>query len=183
MSAAASDRVGVSAPATVDLIVALLRSFLGLEDDQAVVYNEKWKIPNDDRLYIVVQALGPQKPYGATVETNSVGEKLIETVAIPSREVIGVDLYSAGQEALDRKDEVLAALASTSAQAISERYSLKIARIPITFSDASRVVGTRRVTRFHVAFAVFRTRTRESAIEFFDNFEDARPPKKLITEP
>ncbi len=182
MNALAEKTVGPKAPTTQSIFVGLFRAYMGLDDDQVIVYNQKWIVPNDDRLYLVVSSLGPQRPYGASAQLEDKGDKLVETVSIPSREVITVDLHSAGQAAVDRKEEVLMALASTLAQATCERWSLKIGRTPLSFADASRLLGTTRITRFHLAFPVLRTRSREMAVDYYDNFDAAVPPSPLAIE-
>lgn len=176
-----TDTTTAAAASTQSLICGLLRAYMALETEQVVVYNQKWKIPADTRLYISVSSLGPQKQYGATVEyrDNDDQSALVEDVATASREMIGVDIYSRGQDALNRKEEVMMALASTAAQQLCERYAIKIARIPLTFVDASGLESTARLNRFHLSFAVLRTRTRSSVVQFYDTF----PKPKLVIEP
>ncbi len=159
-------------PATQSLIAGLLRAYLGLETDQVAVYNQKWKVPADARLYLVVSSVGPQRAFGAMTRQydSTDGKQLLEDASVSSREMIGVDLYSAGQAAVDQKEQVLAALASTAMQQLCEAYSIKVARIPITFVDASEVEGTTRLNRFHLAFAVLRTRTTTRTIAYYSDF-------------
>lgn len=177
----APDTTTSAAPATQSLITGLLRGYMELTKNQVVVFNQKWKIPPDDRIYITVASVGPQKPYGATVDQrlSDDGKQLLEDVAIPTREMIGVDIYSRSQDTVNRKEEILQALASTAAQQLCEQWALKIARIPLTFVDLSGVEGVARLNRFHLAFAVLRTRTKTSIIEYFDDFQ--KPA--LVIEP
>lgn len=176
-----ADTTSAAAPATQSLIAGLLRGFMGLAKDQVVVYNQKWKIPPDKRLYIAVSSLGPVKQYGATVETRNSPDNtaLLEDVAVASREMLGIDIYSSSQEAVQRKEEVMMAFASTAAQQLCEKWALKLARIPLTFVDASEGEGAARLNRYHLAFAVLRTRTKTSTIEFYNTF----PKPELVIEP
>lgn len=178
---APADTTTTSAASTQALIAGLLRAYMGLEHDQVVVYNQKWKIPPDERLYVTVSSIGPNRQYGATVGTrlDLENKELVEDVAVASREMIGVDVYSVTQEAVDRKEEVTMALASTACQQLCEQYSIKVARIPLTFVDASSLEGTARLNRFHLSFAVLRTRTKSTPIESFDEFQQP----KLAIEP
>ncbi len=170
---APTDTTGPKAPATQSLIAELIRSYMDLKTPQVVVYNQKWKIPNDDQLYITISAVGPQKPYGASAETrlSEDGSQLLEDVSVGSSEMIGVDLYSRSQDAVDRKEEILLCLASTQAQQLAESYAIKLARIPLTFVDLSGVEGAARLNRFHLAFVVLRTRSKTTVIESYDKFE------------
>lgn len=168
----AADASLPTAASTQSIICGLFRAYLDLATEQVVVYNQKWKIPSDDRLYICVSAVGPQKVYGATVETEltEARDGLQETAAVNTQEAIGVDLYSFGQEAVNRKEELLLALVSTSAQQLAEKYSLRIAQIPVSFADLSRLEATAQLNRFHLTFLVLRTRSKTKLIESFDQF-------------
>lgn len=182
MSPSPEKTVGQSAPATQSLLVGLLRAYLALGNDQVVVYNQKWVLPNDSRLYVVVASLS-QKAYGTSAETRQVEDgddtKLVEDVSISSREVLTIDLLSRSQEAVNRKEEVLMALSSQAAQALSETYAIKIARIPTGPNDVSRVEGTAKVNRFQYVLPVLRTRTRTTDVDFFDEFNQP----SLVIEP
>ncbi len=182
MNLSLEQTVGQKAPATQSLVVGLLRAYLGLSQDQVVVYNQKWTLPNDSRLYIVVGSLS-QKPYGTSAETRAVpdgaGEKLVEDVSVSSREVLTVDVLSRSQEAVNRKEEVLMALSSQAAQELAEVYAIKIARIPAGPNDVSRVEGTARINRFQYVLPVLRTRTRTTDVESFDKFSQP----SLVIEP
>lgn len=183
MSPAPDKTVGVNAPATQSLIVGLLRAFMGLEVNQCVVYNQKWVLPNDSRLYVVVGSLS-QKPYGTSAETREVvaddeTTKLVEDVSIASREVLTIDLLSRSQEAVNRKEEPLMAFSSYAAQALAETYSLKMPRIPTGPNDVSRVEGTAKINRFQYVVPVLRTRTRSADVPFFDRFTQP----SLVIEP
>lgn len=174
---------GPGAATTQAILVGLFRAYMGLAKDQVVVYNQKWKIPSDTRVYVTVSSLGPNKPYGATAETrlSEDASQLIEDVAIPSREMIGVDVYSAGPLANDRKEEIVMALNSTQGQQLCEKWAIKLARIPTTFVDASYVDGTTRITRQHLAISVLRTRVKSSVIESYDTSTVKQPA--LAIEP
>lgn len=170
-----------AAPSTQSLLCGLFRAYLGLETDQVVVYNQKWKIPADDRLYVCVASIGPNKPYGGTTEEalSPDGLGLDETVSVAMRELLSVDLYSSSQEAVDRKEEILMALRSSLAQQLAEAYSLRIAQIPLSFVDLSGVEGVARLNRFSITIAVLRTRSKTTRIESFATF----PTPGLVLNP
>lgn len=170
-----------AAASTQSLLCGFLRAYLGLATEQVVVYNQKWKIPPDKRLYVTVSSIGPQKSYGATSSTEASvdGKALIESVAIASREMISVDLYSRSQEAINRKEEILQALASIPMQQLCEQYAIKVARIPLTFVDTSGLEATANLNRFSITFAVLRTRVLSKPVEYYDTF--SKP--SLVIEP
>jgi hypothetical protein len=167
-----ADTTIASAPSTQSLICQLVRDYLGLDTDQAVVYNQNWKLPPDDRLYVVISSLGPQKQYGATSDTAvDLDGNLVETIAVNSCEFIGVDLFSSDNaKVIAAKDLVPMAFYSIPAQQMCEAYSLKMGRIPLTFVDASGLEATQMLTRFHLAFPVMRCRSNSKIVESFDKF-------------
>lgn len=159
-----------TAPSTQSLIAGRLRTWLGLLAEQCVVYNQNWRLPLGRGLYVVVSSLGPQKNYGATIDAVPTADALVETVSINSREVIAVDLRSRDQSAIDRKEEALAWFSSSDAQAFCEQWGIKLAQIPLTFVDASRVEGAARINRQHLALPLLRTRSTSRSIPYFDSF-------------
>lgn len=166
------DTTSPAAPATQSLIAGLLRDYMDLKTEQVVVYNQKWKVPPDDGLYLTVSSLGPQKTYGTSANTrlSDDGQDLLEDVSIAGQEMIALDLYSRSQEAVNRKEEPVLCLNSIAAQQLCEKWSLKLARIPLTMVDASALEGAGQLNRFHLAFAVLRTRTKTTIVESFDKF-------------
>lgn len=156
-------------PSTQSLIAGALRVWLGLLPAQCVVYNQNWRLPTDKGLYVTISSLGPNKPYGTSTSTlvNEKGE-LVESVSVNSREVITIDLRSRDQSALDRKEEALAWFASSDAQMFCEQWAIKLAQIPLTFVDASRVEGAARVNRQHLAMPLLRTRSTSRVVPSFD---------------
>lgn len=171
-------------PETLNLVVSLLREFMGLAADQAVVYNQKWKVPTDNRIYLTVSYVSPGKVYLNTSEqrdgfsTNAAGEQvpaLIETSHVGTSSIIGLDVYSRSEEARKRKDEAVAAFGSFYAQQLSEKYSLRPGKIPATFADLSRIDGVARLSRYHVAISMMRVTESSRVIEFFADF-----PKPIL---
>lgn len=168
-----ADTTSPAAATTQSILVGLFRGYMELAKDQCVVYNQKWKIPPDKRLYMMIASTGPVKQYGATaaLRNSDDGLELYEDVAVASREMMTVEIYSRSQEAVERKEEVMMALASTQAQQLCEHWALKLARIPLTFVDVSAVEGTARLNRFSLTFALLRTRTKSTLIESYNQFQ------------
>ena len=167
-------------PSSQSILVAGLRAFLGLEAQRVVVFNQNWKIPSDSGLYITVSSLGPAKPYGST-QTLTVTKDgaLVEALGVPMREILGIDLASRSQEAIDRVPDVLAFFGSTECEQLCEKYSIKLAKIPMGFSDASGLEGAATINRQHTAVALLRTRLIERAVPYFN----AEPKPELVLEP
>lgn len=165
-------------PRTINLIVGLLRAYMGLQPDQVVVYNQKWRIPADDRLYLTVGYLAV-KPYGNTLDlvpfTQGEGENAVnglkEVSALASQETFSINVYSRSEAAIVRKDEVLLAFGSTQAAQLCDANGIKLARLPLGFTDLSSVEGAARLNRFVVTIVALCTRTQERVVQYFDKFQ------------
>lgn len=169
-------------PRTINLLVGLIRSYMGLATEQVVVYNQKWRIPSDNRVYISVGYLA-QKCYAPalTYENPAVGEAggLKEVATINSQETFSINIYSRSDEAILRKDEVILAFNSTAAQQLCEANSIKLARVPIAFTDLSQLDGAAILNRFAITINALCARKQERIVEYFDKFQ----PTGLIINP
>lgn len=173
-------------PRTVNLLVGLIRSYMGLKANQVVVYNQKWRIPNDDQIYITVGYLA-QKPYGANAVFETFGQTpakprgagLKEVISVNSQETFTINAYSRGDEVVLRKDEIVMALASTAAQQLCEANSIKLGKIPVSMTDISGLDGTSMMNRFVVTINALCARSQERVVEYFDEF----PNPGLVINP
>ncbi len=161
-------------PRTLNIVVGLVRDYLGLEPDQVVVYNQKWRIPSDQRLYVTIGLLA-QKPYGSTLEhlpfTDESGEGLKEVVTLNSQESLSVNVYSRGQLAIERKDEVIMAFGSTAAQQLCEQHSIKLGRLPLAMTDVSGLDGVAILNRFVATINLLCARRQERVVQYFNRFQ------------
>jgi len=171
-----------SPPNTLNLVIELIRTFMQLERDQVVLYNQNWKVPTDDRLYIAV-AFRSEKPYGSSKEymNNEDGTALVEVISFNSQETYTISVYSFGPEALERKEEVLMAFNSTLAEQIQEKYGFKLPLLPLSFLDLSDIEGASRLNRYETNVAVLRVRSKTNIVQYFDQFEN--PPKNILINP
>lgn len=172
----------VFTPRTINLLVGLIRDFIGLAIDQVVVYNQKWKIPNDNRLYVSIGILS-ETPYGTqkSQEDRIKGEATIsvEVLAVNVQETFSINIFSRGQAAVDFKELVLLAFSSQAAQQLCEANSIKLGTLPVSFVDLSSVEGTARLNRFGLTINALSSRKTERIIQVFDQFQ----PTGLVINP
>lgn len=169
-------------PRTLNLIVGLLRSYMGLEAPQVVVYNQKWKVPSDNRLYITVGLLA-FKPYGnSTITatfTDTNGSGLKEVSTLHSQESVSVNMFSRSEEAVDRRGEPILAFGSTEAAQLCDRYAIKFGRLPVAMTDLSGVEGAARLNRYVATINLLCARKQERVVQYFDKF----PAPTLVINP
>ena len=166
----------------INQIINGLRTFMKLRDNQVVLYNQKWKMPNDDGIYITV-ALLDTKPYGNQREyrDNDDLTALLEVLTVYTRETYSIHIFSQSQEAMNRKEEVLFFLNSTAAQQAQEASGFKLATLPVSFVDTSETEGASRLNKYTCTVNLLRATSRENVVQYYDKFPNSE--KNLLINP
>ena len=167
----------------IKVLAELIRCELSIPRlPQAVsIYNQKWRIPNTDGLFINIDFLG-EKLFAANTrwENDPTSDGLFEQQYSCQQETYQVDVYSRDNSARMRKQEVVFALQSTRAQQLAEKYAFKIGHLPSSFVDLSEIEGAARLNRYALTFNVLRSYARTRLIEAFTEFTN---PPELIAKP
>lgn len=152
-------------------LTQLFAQFMGLAPDQAMIYNEDWKIPADRRLYITI-ALLSSRPLGTSCGYEPVDGVvgLTEVVLMNSQETYTINVFSASDEARIRYPEVIMSFVSTIAQQLMEQLSFSLGQIPPSVVDLSQVEGARRLSRYAITLNLLRARRRVNTVPYFDTF-------------
>ena len=118
----------------IKVVADILQAELSLKNDRVFLYNQKWNIPPDQDLFVVV-GFQSAKPFGvkSQYENDPVSGDLVEVQSVNQQETYTIDLISRDHSARMRKQEVILALNSTAAQQAQEQYSFKIANLPHDF--------------------------------------------------
>ena len=139
---------------TLDLIRGILVKELGINDDRVNIYNQKFKIPPDDQIFIEVGYKGSPKTISSRNIVKDVAGNFTEYQEIAMMEHIYVGMFSSGLDAIRRKEEMLMAINSVYAQQIQEANSFKIARLS-AIDDLSALEGAAMLYRFEISLVVF----------------------------
>lgn len=141
---------------------------MGLADDRVNIFNQKWKIPTYDDLFIVLECL-PSKIISNRSTVKMVPGEYVEIHDLTVQERITVMVFSRNMDALLRKEEVIMALCSTYSQQIQEQYSFHIARIaPI--EDLTMLEGAAQLYRYDIPVIMLTWQTLTKAVEYYDAF-------------
>lgn len=168
---------------TLVLIAGLLASQLGLPvtpQGRVFLYNQKWNIPPDDGLFVVVNFTG-EKIFGSDLsyENDPVSGNLNETKTVNARETYTINLFSRNAEAITRKHEVIFALHSTAAQQVAEKYSLQFVPVPAFVNDTSKLEASAELNRTSLTVQVLRAYSQTNVSQFYNSFSNAA----LLTNP
>jgi hypothetical protein len=175
------------------IIVDILSNQMNLEPETAWVFNQNRKIPDGKGLYITVGMVDspstvsvskyelpttiPQPAPSPDIET------LTEIITVQGRQNFQIDIMSRNNEALIRRSEVLAVLASTYSVQKQEENAFRIFRIPTSFVNTSSAEGGSMLNRFSLIIAAhvwYRKETILSQGEIYDSFRTRVDDEKTI---
>ncbi len=154
---------------TLELIRDILVAEMGIDIERVNIFNQKFKIPTDDGLFITIEANGaPQIMSNRNITVPTINS-FTEVQEINTREMIAVSFMSRNLDAYTRAPEALMAIASLKAQQVCEQNAFKIARIsPIV--NLSGLEGSAMLYRYEISLVVFGWYEKTKAGDYFDTF-------------
>lgn len=154
----------------IGLLCEIVRTYMGLDEDQVYLWDQKFTIPNDNRTYVPV-AVVSSKPFGITSKFNPVTNQSEQSVNILAR--LDINIMSRTDEALLRKEEVVLALFSDYSRQQQAANGFYIAQLPSSFVNISQEDGAARPYRFVISVNMQYAYRKSQATPYFDNFSDA----------
>jgi hypothetical protein len=139
------------------IIVDIISNQLGLDDQNVWVRSQNKKIPPTDGLFVVVgmvdsQVMAVNKTEVPTTipqpDPDPDIQTLTEKMTVTTRDNIQIDIMSRNLDAMLRRWEILAALASTYSVQKQEENQFKIFRLPTSFVNTSDAEGGSNINRF-----------------------------------
>lgn len=166
-----STSIPVNEGTTFEVIRQILIHEMEIADDRVNIFNQRFKIPTDEHLFIVIDCL-PSKIISSRSKyvTDLVTGDYSEVQDINQHDPINIGIFSKNLEALQRKEEVLFALSSHYAQQMQEAYSFKIFRnAPI--EDLSQLEGAALLYRYDIPIVLHTWTKRTTKVDFFNIFK------------
>lgn len=156
------------------VLADIVQTEMELTDDQVVIYNQKFDIPDTAGLFIVLSFVSIKTYATKTIQEDRENDGFYEVQRSNHFAVIGIDIYSKNDEARTRKEEIISALKSTFAQQEMESNSIKIFTIPSDFADVSFIEAAALLNRFHGDISVLYSTVKEKKIDYYDTFPPAQ---------
>jgi hypothetical protein len=181
---------------TFQTLIKILSKEMDINQDRIMIYNGEWNIPPDDGIFIILERLpGRVIANRNTVKYDPSSAVYQEIQDLNIREQIVISVFSKNTEALERKDEVLMAIASLYSQQLQEKNSIKIFRIA-NIEDLSVLEGGSNLYRYDIPLTIFSWQQKVKTAEYFDTFnvevkandglplieEDFKQPVTSLTE-
>lgn len=172
----AVDSLAVEATVTIEVMTPIklfadvIKTFMGLADDQVYLYNQKFKIPPDDRLYIAIK-YPEAKPYANNTKYDGSGAGLVAQQTTHFNATIMVDIMSKSTAALERKEEVVLALTSDYSKRQQQLNAFAIARMPQRVVALNELEGDAIPYRFNLSVGLQYAFRKLSNTAYIDNFQ------------
>ena len=155
----------------IKLLVALILAEMDLKPEQVTIYNQKFDIPTDERLYINLGILGVKTFAVANKwENDPVSGNLTEVQNLNRQELISILAYSRGSAARERNWEIPLVFSSVRAEQVMEANSFTIGRIPVAMNDVSEQDGTSRLNRYSFTIALLSAYQKIKPVDYYDSF-------------
>lgn len=146
----------------------IIQNFMGLEDNQIYIYNQKINIPTDDKVYIAVFVM-PEKPFSNTIRTAVDGMSVIQTVNFNTQ--LMVNILSRSTEALERRHEVIMALQSIYSKQQQALNGFAIGKLPLNMVPLNFLDGSAIPYRFNITVGFQYAVTKTSPTPYFNTFQ------------
>lgn len=157
-------------------IAGVVRSCLHLGESQVILARQKFEIPPDSSL-LVVLSLEEPKYIGNNVKTindPALGMRDVQYVTL--RDLVQIDILAmtnpktGANEARDKRNQVMLALNSSLCEQTQEMLQYSLARNPISFANTSALEATQFLERYTATLAVTYSEEAEQFPTYFDSF-------------
>lgn len=164
-----------SAEATATILVTdplgltcdIIRNYMALDSDQVFLWDQKFNIPKDSRLYVAV-GIQSLKPFGVTNRFNFGANQDDQSVNMLAR--LDVNIMSRSLDAVKRKEEIVLALTSSYAQRQQTANSFYLSPLPGGFVNLSQEDGAAIPYRFAISVNLQYFFKKRKSSEYFDEF-------------
>lgn len=156
----------------IKVLADILSHEMQLDTSHIMLNDEKWNIPKDDTIFMVLSYLGPSKTISSSNDTDFSVDPPQEIQQVTTLEMIQVDLMSYNSDARSRKNEVGMALTSQYSQRLQEKYQLQIAKQPAPMTDVSTLEETGRLKRFTTMVSITALFTKKKAADYYEQFAE-----------
>lgn len=154
----------------IAILVDIIRTYMGLTNDQVKQYNQQNNLPNKEGLYVIVHYLTSvplSSSSSYSIDEHGAG---YETVSSVSKEIYSIEIASFDRSSIARKDEIIQAIKGGYSQNMQAQYGFRIFPLPIAFNNVSKQSGPNMLNRFMIDIPLMVTRSSTRTLDYYDNF-------------
>jgi len=163
-------QVGVSSP--IQLVCDIIQTYMQLQVGQVMLWDQKWNVPNDSRLYVVISELSC-KPFANNNRLDGSGSSLNTILSTNFQVTLQLNVMSRTDIARLRKEEVILALMSDYSERQQEINSFYIAPISSSFINLSEVDGAAIPYQYSINVNMQYFVSKTQAVNYYDSFDEA----------
>lgn len=155
------------------LLCSILEHELELPQGRIAIYNQNYKAPNDDDLYIIVGMQSARiiaSTRGYKPDTDQGVQSIVKATNY------WIEFTSQGTQAMDRQGEVIAAIDSYYSQQVQAMNTIKISRTP-DILDLSFIEGPSSLYRYRFNVIINNVETITKDVE---SFNKTKPSEVLV---
>lgn len=155
---------------TLVVIADLLKNALNINASKIYLYNQKWKIPTDNGMYLSVSMVS-KSLFGSNSATYwdvTLG-KYMQVQSQNAQEIVQIDIFSRDASARTNECLIPGALTGYLAEESMQKNAMKWSFI-VSSVDMSEEVGTSMLTRFSYRVKVLRMYKQVSEVPYYDKF-------------
>ena len=151
-----------------DIILCdIIATDMALDPSRVVVYNQNWKSPQDDDIYIVVSE-GSSRIIGNTNRFDSDNNQEVKKISTSA--TYNIEITSRNTDAKYRKAEILAAIGSDYSEQKQEENEMRIFRTS-QILDLSFIEGRSALHRYQIPVIINSVQTHKKSIIPIDKFQ------------
>lgn len=164
-----TQEIEISVMSVIQILCEIIQTEMSLADDQVYIYNQRFKIPKDKRLYVSVGIQSTQT-FGMRRKFDPDTNNLEQTVQL--QDTVEINVYSTEEDALNRKEEVLFALNGLKSENLQAAYGFKVARLTSQIQNISNLEGPKIPFRFNITLNILYSKCNTMPVDYYDTFND-----------
>lgn len=157
----------------IKILRNLIKNGLGLDDAHCYIYNNKWIMPEDKGLFVVIGIINSEV-IGNNLKYRSTETEFKAITSTTFCTDYSIDIFSADTSARTKQFELINLLGSFEALQSQERNGYSIARLPSSFTDLSALEGDKILNRYRATIRVFHKVQTEREATYFDKLSGFR---------
>lgn len=157
----------------IKIIRNLIKDYMGLDDNHCYIYNNKFLMPEDKGLFVVI-GIQSNEIIGNNTTYEKTEDKLLANTSTSVATTYTVDILSYDTSARIRQFEVINALSSFESLQSQDINGYSIARIPTSLQDLSDLEASKILNRYRATFKVFHKYEKQTVARYYDKLSGFR---------
>lgn len=152
------------------LVADIIRRELGLNNEQVVLFNQKYTVPNDGTLYVAIELLS-SRVFGSTNRmVDASGMEQDQSINVFA--TLDIAVMSASTQAIYRKDEVVMALDSVYSRQQQELNGFYIAKVSDNIAQLNNIEGSRIPYYSNISVNIQYASRKQTVVPYFDDISE-----------